>query len=246
MAAALKDFTKWGRSIVAVGRNYALHAKELNNPLPTHPLLFLKPVSSYLSAPNPILLPSTHTIHHELELGVIIGHALPTPRAGKAFLDPQTQRREIEDAVGGYVLALDMTARDLQDKAKKGGLPWTVAKGFDGFTPVGEFIDKTAIRDPHDLRLVLEIDGKTAQDGLTSDMLFDIPTLLAHINSIMTLQRGDLVLTGTPAGVGPVRPGQTLVGKLLQKNQDGPEGWKDVAGIRFPVAERPSPFAKGA
>ncbi|KAG9295774.1 hypothetical protein G9A89_009002 [Geosiphon pyriformis] len=116
--------------------------------------------------------------------------------------------------VSGYVLGIDMTARNLQDAAKKRGLPWAAAKGFDSFLPIGDFIPKTELSNPQDVNLWLKVDNVTKQDGNTKDMIFSIPLLIEHISSIMKLEPGDLLLTGTPEGVGPVEPGQTITAGL--------------------------------
>ncbi|TPX57916.1 hypothetical protein PhCBS80983_g03499 [Powellomyces hirtus] len=222
MAAPLKDFTKFGRKIVAVGRNYAAHAAELSNPLPKIPLLFLKPTSSYVPAPKPFALPAPHVMHHEIELGIVIGKTAT-----------HVSRAEADSVVAGYCLALDMTARDLQDKAKSAKAPWTVAKGWDGFTPVSEFIPKEKISDPQNLRLWLEVDGKKVQDGNTKDMIFSIPTLISYVSKLMTLERGDVILTGTPAGVGPVQVGQTMKAGL-----EAPGASSQIITMSVPVIER--------
>jgi len=117
-------------------------------------------------------------------------------------------------------LAVDMTARNLQDRVRKSGLPWSAAKGFDTFTPIGTFIPKNSIKDAHDLRLSLKINGEVKQDGTTADMIFRIPRLVEHVSSIMTLEEGDVILTGTPSGVGPVVPGDKVECKLAQPNGD--------------------------
>ncbi|KAF2078276.1 hypothetical protein CYY_000466 [Polysphondylium violaceum] len=199
--SGINKFWTTGRKIVAVGRNYVSHAKELGNEIPKEPFFFLKPTSSYL-LPNSgaIEIPSSESdIHHEVELGVVIGKTGRDIDAASAM-----------DYVGGYTLALDMTSRDQQAKAKAKSLPWTVAKGYDTFCPISGFIEKDKIKDPMNVELWLTVDGETKQKGLTSDMIFDIPTLIQHISSIMTLEAGDLVLTGTPAGVGRVLPGQVV------------------------------------
>ncbi|KAJ8517206.1 hypothetical protein ONZ45_g5582 [Pleurotus djamor] len=185
--------------IVAIGRNYAEHAKELNNKVPKEPFFFLKPTSSYVFNGGHIEIPKGIVAHHEVELGVIIG------KTGR-----DVSQADAESLIAGYALAVDMTARNLQDEVKKRGLPWSAAKGFDSFTPIGEFIAKSAIRDPHNLNLSLRINGQVKQDGNTSDMIFQIPRLIEHITSIMTLEPGDVVLTGTPSGVGPVSAGDKI------------------------------------
>ncbi|KAG5352834.1 Fumarylacetoacetate hydrolase domain-containing protein 2 [Termitomyces sp. Mn162] len=129
-------------------------------------------------------------------------------------------------------LAVDMTARNLQDKVKKAGLPWSTAKGFDTFTPIGPFIPKTTVSDPHSLKLSLKINGVLKQDGMTSDMIFRIPRLIEHISSIMTLEEGDLILTGTPEGVGQVVPGDKV--ECLLADENG----KELATLNFTTAAR--------
>lgn len=121
------------------------------------------------------------------------------------------------DHVGGYALALDMTARDIQSKAKQLGYPWTFAKGFDTALPISKFIPKAEIPDPNNVSLWLKVDGKLKQDGNTQDLIFKIPYLISYISQSMTLEEGDLILTGTPEGVSSVKPGQTIVCGLDDK-----------------------------
>ncbi|CAJ1358131.1 unnamed protein product, partial [Effrenium voratum] len=134
-----------------------------------------------------------------VELGVVIGQRCKRVPEEKAM-----------DVVVGYCIALDLTARDLQTAAKDKGLPWSVPKGYDHFTPVGQFIDKTAIPDPHNLELFCEVNGVQRQRGSTGEMIFKLPKLIAHISSIFTLEPGDLILTGTPEGVGPIEAGDKV------------------------------------
>jgi len=196
-----KPFNFWniGKKIVCIGRNYKDHAAELKNEIPSKPFFFLKPTSSYVLSTKPIQVPTGINVHHEVELGIIIG------TEGKNI--PQDKAME---HIKGYTVALDLTARDLQQKAKEKGLPWATAKGMDTFCPVGEFIPKHLIKDPGNLELWLKVDGVDKQRGNTSDMIFKIPQLIEHISSIMKLETGDLILTGTPSGVGPILPGQSI------------------------------------
>lgn len=212
MAAApssrdLRRFVEFGRKIIAVGRNYREHAAELGNPVPKTPLIFLKPPSSYLQQGGKIKLPpGCDELHHEVELGIVIsktGVSIPESNA--------------MDYVGGYALALDMTARDLQNKAKKLGQPWTLAKGFDTALPVSRFVSKTEIPEPDNAHIWLKVDGELKQDGNTRDMIFTIPYLISFISQSMTLEEGDLILTGTPEGVSEVKPGQTIACGLGDK-----------------------------
>ncbi|KAI9194322.1 hypothetical protein LWI28_005032 [Acer negundo] len=202
-----------GTKIVAVGRNYAAHAKELGNAVPKEPVLFLKPTSSYLENGGTIEVPHPlDSLHHEVELAVVIGQ--------KARDVPETTAM---DYVAGYALALDMTAREIQASAKSAGLPWTVAKGQDTFTPISSVLPKAAVPDPDNLELWLKVDGEIRQKGSTKDTIFKIPYLISHISSIMTLFEGDVILTGTPQGVGPVKVGQKItagITGLLDVNFD--------------------------
>jgi len=214
------NFLRLGKKIVAIGRNYAEHAKELGNEVPRgSPVFFLKPWSSIVQMPLPIVRPERcKDLHHEVELGVVIGR-----RARKV------RENEAMDYVGGYVLAIDMTARDLQDAAKKKGLPWAEAKGADTFCPLSSFIPKALVPDPHQVQLWLKVDEQLRQNGNTKDMVFRIPELLAFLSTFMTFDEGDLLLTGTPAGVGPVLPGQTITAGI-----DG----LPLSHVRFAVVEQ--------
>lgn len=162
--------------------------------------------------------------NYTVELGVVIGDVKRGRNIAKSLAN---------DAIAGYFLGLDMTARNIQDEAKATGGPWTVAKGYDTFTPVGQFIEKSTVKNSSDLRLLLEIDGTVKQDGNTKDMIFDIATLIAYISTIMTLRSGDIILTGTPEGVGKVLSGQTLKGSLFDGNSK-----QLLSTISFPVINR--------
>ncbi|KAJ8253934.1 hypothetical protein COCON_G00205460 [Conger conger] len=194
-------FWEWGRKIICVGRNYADHAKELKNAIPKEPVLFLKPPSAYVKEGSPILVPQySSNLHHEVELGVVIG------KGGKAI--PRTSAM---DHVAGYALCLDMTARDIQDECKSKGLPWTLAKAFDTSCPVSEFVPKEKIPDPGNVRIWLKVNDQLRQDGSTSQMIFSIPYLISYISEIITLEEGDLILTGTPKGVSSVQEHDELL-----------------------------------
>ncbi|HEY8077585.1 MAG TPA: fumarylacetoacetate hydrolase family protein [Labilithrix sp.] len=180
--------------IVCVGRNYVAHAKELGNEPPKEPLLFFKPPSAIVGPGARVELPKeSERVEHEAELGVVIGKRVR-----------RVAKEHALDAVFGYTCVNDVTARDLQ---KKDG-QWARAKGFDGFCPVGPWIE-TGL----DLRVLTVqclIDGKLVQDGRTSDMTFDVATLISYISNIMTLEPGDLIATGTPEGVSPLKPGNRV------------------------------------
>jgi 2-keto-4-pentenoate hydratase/2-oxohepta-3-ene-1,7-dioic acid hydratase in catechol pathway len=180
--------------IICVGRNYLEHAREMGNEIPKEPLIFLKPPSAVIGDGDPIILPEhSRQVEHEGEIGVVIG--APLRRAA-----PATASR----AVRGIVAANDVTARDLQ----RSDTQWTRAKGFDTFCPVGD--EAIAPRNLRELTVVTRVNGQERQRGSASAMAFDIPTLLSYISHIMTLHPGDLVLTGTPAGVGKLEPGDEV------------------------------------
>lgn len=188
---------------MCIGRNYADHVTELNNQRPKQPFFFLKPPSSILTpSEGPILRPAGVNLHFEVELGVVIGKTVRD-------LD-ENDEAAWQDAIGSYILGIDMTGRNVQDEAKKKGLPWSIAKGFDTFLPVAGPIEKSAIKDPHDVELWLSVNGEMKQNDNTELMLFRIGRQLADISKVMVLEKGDIVLTGTPKGVGPVVTGDVL------------------------------------
>ncbi|KAG8925059.1 hypothetical protein FRC03_012221 [Tulasnella sp. 419] len=199
----MSSFVRNGRKIVAIGRNYADHIKELGNTVPSEPFFFLKPTTSYLVSGGRVEIPKGVNVHHEVELGVVIG------KNGRDI-----SQAEADSHVAGYALAIDMTARNMQEVVKKKGLPWSAVKGFDTFTPVSSFVPKSAVKDPHALKLWLKINGKFKQNGTTADMINRIPKLIEHVSSIMTLEEGDLLLTGTPAGVGSIAEGDIITAGL--------------------------------
>ncbi|HEV2131360.1 MAG TPA: fumarylacetoacetate hydrolase family protein [Longimicrobiaceae bacterium] len=181
--------------IVCVGRNYLEHARELGNEVPERPLIFLKPPSSLIGDGDAIVLPpESSRVEHEAEIAVVIG------RRGRGI--------SLEGAleyVAGYAALNDVTARDLQ----KADGQWTRAKGFDTFCPLGAVAPAAGI-DPQELEVLCRVNGEIRQQGRAADMAFDIPTLIAYISSIMTLEPGDVIATGTPAGVGPLRAGDVV------------------------------------
>lgn len=180
--------------IVCVGRNYREHAKELGNDVPAEPLIFLKPPSTVIREGQPIILPGLSTqVEYEGEIGVIIGRTLR-----------HASDAEARAAIAGIVAVNDVTARDLQ---KRDG-QWTRAKGFDSFCPVGPM--GSAPADLTSLTIVTRVNGRERQRGTAAEMVFGIPALLEYISSIMTLEPGDLIATGTPAGVGPLAKGDVV------------------------------------
>jgi 2-keto-4-pentenoate hydratase/2-oxohepta-3-ene-1,7-dioic acid hydratase in catechol pathway len=184
--------------VVGIGRNYAAHAAEMGNDLPTEPLMFLKPNTSVVGPGDPIYYPSqTQNLHFEGELAVVIGRICRDVPVEQAT-----------DVIHGYTIANDVTARDLQ----KGDVQFTRAKGFDSFCPLGPWIETDL--DPHDFAegrsVQTHLNGDLKQDGSTKDLIFDIPTLIAYVSSVMTLLPGDVILTGTPEGVGPMEVGDEV------------------------------------
>jgi fumarylpyruvate hydrolase len=200
--------------IVAVGMNYRKHVLELNNTIPDEPVIFCKPDSAILMAPasrgrgnQPFFLPDfSKEIHHETELVVRIC------KLGKNIEAKFAHRYYDEVTVG-----LDLTARDLQSKLRKAGLPWEVSKGFDGSAVLGEFVPLELIGDIQALDLRLDINGNTVQEGNTSDMIFNVNTIVEYISKFFTLKTGDLIYTGTPSGVGPLRTEDHLEAYLAGK-----------------------------
>lgn len=196
--------TLYPGKILCIGRNYAAHARELGNEVPEEPVVFLKPLTSLVGNGGKVLLPSrTQDVHHEVELVLVIG------KGGKDI--PVS---EALNHIDGYAVGLDMTARDVQNAAKKKGLPWTVAKGFDTFAPVGDFVAASRIPHPEKLQIKLTVNGEIRQDGTTADMIHSVAELVSYCSSLFTLMPGDLIYTGTPEGVGPVQDGDVLEAEI--------------------------------
>lgn len=188
--------------IICIGRNYAAHIEELNNEKPGKPVVFLKPDTALLKGGAPFFHPDfSENIHHEVEL------VLKVSKEGK-YIQPQFAHRYFEE-IG---LGIDFTARDLQDQCKAKGLPWEIAKAFNGSAPIGDFKPVSAFADLKDIDFHLEINGELKQKGNTSLMLFDFATIISYVSQFFTLKKGDLIYTGTPAGVGPVKIGDHLTG----------------------------------
>jgi 2-keto-4-pentenoate hydratase/2-oxohepta-3-ene-1,7-dioic acid hydratase in catechol pathway len=186
--------------IVCLARNYAEHARELGNETPAAPVLFMKPASSVIGDGETVRIPAySQECHYEVELAVLIGRECRAVSAETAM-----------EYVAGYGTAIDMTLRDVQNVLKAKGLPWEIAKGFDTSCPLSDFVPAPAVADPHNLRLRLSVNGVLRQDGCSSDMLHRVPQIIAHVSAIFTLEPGDVILTGTPAGVGPVVAGDVM------------------------------------
>ncbi len=190
--------------IICVGRNYAEHAKELNNDVPTSPVIFMKPKSAMLLPEKPLYYPEfTDDLQYECELVVRIN------KNGKFIQEKFAKKYYSEVSLG-----IDFTARDLQRDLQKKGLPWEIAKAFDGSAAVGTFVPLTAEMDIQKMNFQLKLNDETVQDGKTSDMIFHVDKIIAYVSRFFTLNIGDLVFTGTPSGVGPVNGGDKLEGFL--------------------------------
>lgn len=190
--------------VVCVGRNYAEHARELGNEVPAEPLLFIKPATALCDLNAPVVLPHGRgEVHHEVEIVVLIGAPLTdaTPQEAQA-------------AIAGYAVGLDLTLRELQSRLKERGEPWEKAKSFDGAAPVSGFVDARGVSTRQNLAVSLEVNDEVRQHGHSGQMLFPIFPLVAEISRHFTLLPGDVVYTGTPAGVGPLASGDQLVAKL--------------------------------
>lgn len=186
--------------VVCVGRNYAAHAKELGNVVPDAPMLFIKPATAVVGLDRPLRLPGfSADVHHEVELAVLIGRSLSN-----------VDSLAVAPAIAGLAVAVDLTARDVQASLKKKGHPWEISKGFDGACPISPFVAPETFPDLQDINLSLSINGEPRQSGNSRDMVFGVTNLVAYMSRYFTLLPGDLVLTGTPQGVGPVGPGDVL------------------------------------
>lgn len=186
--------------LVCVGRNYAEHAAELNNPIPEQPLLFIKPATSAVAMQESVYLPKgVGDVHYETEIALLIGSPISKAQPAKAL-----------EAVIGVGLALDLTLRDLQTELKKLGHPWERAKAWDGACPLSNFVPVAEVKDWQELELSLAINGIEKQRGKAKQMLTPIAELLSHISQTFTLMPGDVVITGTPAGVGKLADGDQL------------------------------------
>lgn len=193
--------------IIAIGRNYSEHAKELNNPLPAEPVFFLMPETSLIRKNQAFFYPDfSNDIHYEVELVVKIN------RLGKNIAEKFAHRYYQEIGIG-----IDFTARDVQKELKEKGLPWEKAKAFDGSAPLGQFVSVSEFNNVSDINFSLEKNGELVQHGNSKDMIFSIDAIIAYVSKFFTLKIGDLIYTGTPAGVGPVKIGDELLAKIEGK-----------------------------
>ncbi|MGB0664592.1 MAG: fumarylacetoacetate hydrolase family protein [Pontibacterium sp.] len=199
--------------IVCVGRNYAEHAAELNNPVPTEPLLFIKPSTCLVPMAEPVTLPQGRgDVHYETEMALLIGEQLTN-----------ASEAEVKEAILGVGIALDLTLRGLQSQLKEKGHPWERAKSFDGACPMSDFVPLAMVGDLRDQQLKLSINGEIKQNGNSKDMLNPVVPLIAHISTQFTLLPGDIVITGTPVGVGTLASGDALslsLGDVIELNTE--------------------------
>ena len=190
--------------IVCIGRNYAEHIRELGNTVPEKPVMFMKPASAIVASGGTIHIPPySDDCHHEIELAVLIG------RTGKNI--------DAADAlahVAGYAVAIDLTLRDVQSAQKAKGLPWEIAKAFDTSCPLSPFVAADRVGDPQNLRLRLSVNDLVRQDGCTADMMRSVAELIAVASACFILEEGDILLTGTPAGVGRIVSGDRIVATI--------------------------------
>ncbi len=186
--------------IVCVGQNYREHIREMRSDEPSEPVLFLKPSTALISDGESIIIPhGIGAVHHEVELALIVG------KGGKDIAEGEALSR-----ISHVAVLNDITARDVQSAARKAGLPWALAKGMDTFAPLGEPVPLDLVPDIHSLDLELRVNGEPRQKGNTAQMIFPPERLIAYISRFMTLEPGDIIATGTPSGVGPLRPGDVV------------------------------------
>ena len=196
--------------VVCIGRNYAEHAKELDNPVPTEPLLFIKPGSCVVPLEGGFAIPTERgSVHYEAEIAVLIGKPLSA----------KPSREEVLDAISGFAPALDLTLRDKQAELKAKGLPWEIAKSFDGAAVIAPFVVSSTFADVTDIGIRLSINGEVRQDGNSAQMLNPIVPMIQYMAGCFSLQAGDVILTGTPAGVGPLNVGDEVVLELAGVNR---------------------------
>ncbi len=190
--------------LICLARSYKKHAQEMNSEIPKEPIIFLKPASSVIFNGDKIKIPKmSKCIHHEVELGIVIGKKCKN-----------ISKKDAMDYVLGYLVALDITARDIQSEFKKKGWPWTIAKSFDTFAPISDVVLKENVSNPQNLDISLKVNGVLKQNSNTRFMIFSIEEIIEFISKVMTLERGDLILTGTPEGVDEIIKGDMLEANL--------------------------------
>lgn len=186
--------------VVCLVRNYAQHAREMGSAPPEDPVFFLKPRSSLVGNHSYVKVPpGVGRVEHEVELAVVVSSYAAKVRS-----------TDWKRYVLGYAVLVDVTARDLQAKAKSAGMPWAISKGYDTFAPISAYTPSTAVGDPHNLEITLSVNGVRKQSSNTSNMIHKIPEIIEYVTSVMTLEPGDVVATGTPAGVGELKAGDAV------------------------------------
>jgi 2-keto-4-pentenoate hydratase/2-oxohepta-3-ene-1,7-dioic acid hydratase in catechol pathway len=186
--------------IVCMGRNYVAHIEELNNARPDRPMFFIKPATALQSIEQPVRIPTySKKARHELELAALIGKTLRNAKEADVY-----------PAIRGWAVALDVTLQDVQDRLKEKGHPWEIAKGFDGSCPISPFVPASQVPNPQDILVRMRVNGQVRHNDSTKLMIWKIPELIADASQYFTLEPGDIVLTGTPAGVGSLEPGDDL------------------------------------
>ncbi|GMM42428.1 Fmp41 protein [Hanseniaspora uvarum] len=250
------EYIQKASKIMCIGRNYAAHIKELNNTTPKQPFFFLKPTSSVITPLSNTPKPAAKTInqdilktgslvssiptvlhkeesHHEIEIALIMKH-----RLSNIPLE-ECENLDLFKCIKGVSISLDLTARNLQDEAKKKGLPWSIGKGFDTFCPLGPLVPIEKLDHSLDFqknfKFKLFVNGDLRQDGDSTLMLTSFSKILQHISNVMVLEQDDIVLTGTPSGVGELHPGDVL---RLEMNFGG----KKLSDVEFVCEERPGPY----
>jgi len=192
--------------VVCLARNYTEHIRELGNEIPAKPVLFTKPSTSIIGDGETVVIPPySNDCHHEVELAVLIGRWAKNVSAEDA-----------QEYIAGYGVAIDLTLRDVQGELKSKGLPWDVAKGFDTACPLSDFVPADSVSDPHNLSISLAVNEEMRQNSTTAFMMHRIPAIISFASSIFSLEEGDVILTGTPAGVGPVRSGDRVRATIEQ------------------------------
>lgn len=192
--------------ILCIGRNYVDHIKELGNETPDAPIIFMKPASSVIDDGGTVVIPFySRDCHHEAELALLIG------KTGKNI-----PAERVMEHVAGFGVALDLTLRDVQSEQKKKGLPWEIAKGFDTSCPLSSFVPAAQVNDPQNLDIRLTVNGELRQNGCTAMMIHPIADLVSHMSRIFTLEAGDVILTGTPAGVSQIQHGDVVKAEISQ------------------------------
>ena len=190
--------------IICLGRNYLDHIRELGNKVPDRAVLFCKPTTSLLPDGGQVIIPDySENCHHELELALLIG------KSGKNIPEAEALAH-----VAGYGVAIDLTLRDVQDELKAKGLPWEIAKSFDTSCPLSDFVPAATVKNPNDIQLTMKVNGEIRQQGTTAQMMRSVEEIIEEISKFFTLEPGDIILTGTPAGVSRIVSGDQLEGAI--------------------------------